>query len=105
MYGSTGCHVAARAYRTAERSGPPPWDSNRIPLLQICVGGHNKNPARLIAPGDTLPTRLWALILPASAVLGDSLPPGRYYFAVLPPLEEFNPPPPIIGSGQTRRVT
>jgi hypothetical protein len=81
-----GCPLEVRAYRTADRSGVPAWDSERVGE-HPCAGGSRRS----LAPGDTLPVAdVWVMNIPSSLFLGDSLPEGRYYFSVRPPLE-MNP--------------
>jgi len=67
-----GCTVAIKAFRTAERATPV-WDSSA--LLQAC-------PAFLASRRLTPATpAAFAFTGTAAGILGDSLPPGRYYFS------------------------
>jgi len=70
----SGCPVEIQVFRTAARTGNPAWAQFRqanfactLPFIE-----------RTLAPGDTL--GLAAIAAPRE-ILGDSLPPGRYYFA------------------------
>jgi len=84
-YTLEACEVAARAYRAPTLGGTPVWHSLRIHDVD-CSGVGN---SRTLAPGDSLPSTHWDLTMPVHAILGDSLPAGRYYFAVSSPLETF----------------
>lgn len=79
-----GCPFEIRAYRTADRSGVPAWDTERF--ASACTN-RSKRP---LAPGDTAPTGGFFKTIPMPHILGDSLPEGRYYFSLNPPLE-MNP--------------
>ncbi len=90
-----GCGTLVRAYRTAERTGPPAWDLARAMAIAC---GDAQGTRRTLAPGDTVPAEIWTVELPEpSRILGDTLPAGRYFFSISPPLE-LNPavdwPPP-----------
>ena len=72
---SSGCGTRIRAYHTHERAGHPVWDSARkgeacLPALRL----------HLLEPGET--EEQFGHRLPLLEFLGDSLPDGRYYFAV-----------------------
>ncbi len=75
------CALQLRAYRSADRSGPPAWRSeHRRPYEggfgYVCAGiGYSTT----LAPGDSL-RRPFELGVPVLEVLGDSLPDGRYWF-------------------------
>jgi hypothetical protein len=67
-----GCVVLVRAYRNAARAGAPAWDQARtVACTQALV-------EVAVAPGETVSrnTRF-----EPRAVLGDSLPEGRYYLS------------------------
>lgn len=67
-----GCTVAIKAFRTPERTVPV-WDSSA--LLQAC-------PAFLASRRLTPATPAeFNFTGTAAGILGDSLPPGRYYFS------------------------
>jgi hypothetical protein len=67
-----GCTVAIKAFRTAERTAPV-WDSSA--QLQAC-------PAFLASRRLTPDTPAEFMFSgTAAGILGDSLPPGRYYFS------------------------
>jgi hypothetical protein len=95
-FGGIRCLASALAYRTAAHTGRPVWDSEQVWAPTCELVQH----ARSIAPGDTFPTDLWTVCCSTSLlVLGDSLPEGRYYFSVSPPLDmdpeaEWPPPRP-----------
>lgn len=89
-FASIGCEGEARAYPTPERTGSPAWDTH--PGGQECVEGHGIP----LAPGDSLPAGATVVSAPVPEILGDSLPEGRYFFAVSSPTE-IAPPPPVSG--------
>jgi hypothetical protein len=75
------CNVTLLAHRTADRSGPPAWRSDRARPWEGTYGRGCPQPLIMaqLAPGDSVfrefeeRTRLVEL-------LGDSLPDGRYWF-------------------------
>lgn len=69
-----GCTVLIRAYRTAERSGAPAWDQQRVAVCTMAI-----QIVRL-APGES---REFGMHAGAAEILGDSLPAGRYYLTAL----------------------
>lgn len=83
LYSLVACEVAARAYQTSARDEKPVWESLQI-RQEDCSG---VGMTRTLGVGDSLPSDHWDLVLPVAAVLGDSLPPGRYDFSVSSPLE------------------
>lgn len=84
--GWTGCDFPLEVYGSAARSGFPAWESRRW---------KRRDPATfvgcllvrdtVVAPGDTLgpPKFLVGAFEPVRRMLGDSLPPGRYYFGAV----------------------
>ena len=86
QYTPEACEVAARAYRAPRAGGAAVWESLRIHDVDCSGVGVD----RTLAVGES--TRAgdhWDLVLPVAAILGDSLPPGRYEFSVSSPLETF----------------
>jgi hypothetical protein len=75
------CGLRLLAFKTADRSGTPVWDSNARRPWQGTYGvgcililySHD------IAPGDSMSR--FAIDVPLIEMLADSLPDGRYYFA------------------------
>ena len=69
-----GCVVLLRAYRDAARTGAPAWDQQRgvACTMQLVTMS--------LAPGES---REFLARATADQILGDSLPPGRYYFTAL----------------------
>jgi hypothetical protein len=70
---SGSCPVVLRAYRDAARSGTPAWDADRLDRCapEIAL-------LRRILPGDSIQESFDAH---EEEILGDSLPPGRYFFS------------------------
>ncbi len=77
------CALKLRAYRAAERAGPPVWRSERVePWSGGGVYGCDlKLGISDLAPGDSL--RPFEVRVPLIEVLGDSLPDGRYHFGAV----------------------
>lgn len=67
------CGMRPRAYRDADRAGPPAWDGR--PEGSCLASGA---PVSIPAGG----THRWTRDLSAGEILGDSLPDGRYHFTV-----------------------
>ncbi len=80
-FGFCGTPVSAlRAYHTPDRSGPPAWEWRETGVCRL-PGGNEPLPD--LAPGRFLTAHQTLASTPE--LLGDSLPPGRYYFtAVIP---------------------
>jgi hypothetical protein len=79
------CAVHLHAYRTPDRTGTPVWRSERrAPWEAGYVYGC---PAYLavasVAPGGEFSPGEFALTVPLTEVLADSLPDGRYYFTAV----------------------
>lgn len=76
------CSLQLLAYRTADRSGSPAWNSDQ---RRSAAGSPYACPMYLamrdLAPGASIEPGELALTAPLVEVLGDSLPDGRYYFA------------------------
>lgn len=70
-----GCIALLRVYRDASRTGNPVWDQART------VGCAAAIQEFTVAPGDS--TIIRRSTISAAEILGDSLPPGRYYFTVV----------------------
>jgi len=70
-----GCIMFLRAYREESRSGKPVWDQERE---AVCVAAIQEF---TVAAGDSTVIRQGTIN--AAQILGDSLPPGRYYFTVV----------------------
>lgn len=70
-----GCVVLLRVYRTPARTGEPAWDQARTTGCTAALVEVE------LAPGES--RDLQGAIVPAQTILGDSLPNGRYYLAVL----------------------
>jgi hypothetical protein len=79
------CAVRLRVYRSKSRTEAPVWDSSERPNPDPRTGVETACPlysaATTLAPGDSLTPREFAESIPVDAILGDSLPPGRYYFS------------------------
>jgi hypothetical protein len=79
------CALRLRAFRTADRSGEPAWDSSRRPNPDPRTGERALCPphsaALTLAPGDSLAPKEFAASFPVAAILGDSLEGGRYYLS------------------------
>ena len=74
--------MSVRVYAAHRREAAPVWDWERLgprPCLASAVG-------RSLAPGDSLPNGGWKLEIPTRAIVGDSLPLGRYAVYVSPPV-------------------
>ena len=69
-----GCTVLVRVYRTPERTAAV-WDASALPLACPAFLA-----SRRLTPDA--PARFGTDALPAE-ILGDSLPPGHYYFSAL----------------------
>ena len=72
----SGCPVIVRMYAGSERTGKPAWDALSVPNTACPLPLLRRH----LGLGEALP--LTALTLPRE-VLGDSLPPGRYYAAAI----------------------
>ncbi|MFS8636873.1 MAG: BsuPI-related putative proteinase inhibitor [Gemmatimonadota bacterium] len=70
-----GCIMLLRVYREESRSGSPVWDEART------VGCTQAVQEFTVAAGDS--TVIRQRTISAAEILGDSLPPGRYYFTVV----------------------
>ena len=79
------CALRLRAFRTADVSGEPVWDSSRRPNPDPRTGERTLCPphsaATTLAPGDSLAPREFTASFPVAAILGDSLDGGRYHLA------------------------
>jgi hypothetical protein len=68
------CVLLLRAYRTPERTDQPAWDQQRETMCaQMLV-------QQRLEPGQTFEHQTQ---VSAAEILGDSLPPGRYYLTAL----------------------
>jgi hypothetical protein len=77
------CALVLRAYRSADRTGRPVWDSRQ---REPWAGSYGYGcPAylatRTLAPGQTIRPHEFAARFPLAEILADSLPDGRYYFS------------------------
>jgi hypothetical protein len=77
------CALRLLAWRTADRSGPPAWDSDR---RQPWAGTYGWGcpmylATRTVAPGADFSPGEFSLAVPLIEMLGDSLPDGRYWFS------------------------
>jgi hypothetical protein len=88
LFRSSGCGPRAEAYLVPQRAGPPAWESHQ----EDCATGHQLP----VAPGDSLPAGFSIVVATVPDVLGDSLPEGRYFFAIYPSLA-IAPPSPLYG--------
>ncbi len=70
-----GCLILLRAYRDASRTGKPAWDEARSRVCTMAIESFT------LAPHDS--TVISGRTIGAAEILGDSLPPGRYYFTAL----------------------
>jgi hypothetical protein len=77
------CALVLRAYRRADRSDRPVWDSrSRAPW----AGSYGRDclaygATRTLGPGQTMRPDEFTGRFPLIEILGDSLPDGRYYFS------------------------
>lgn len=71
------CSVPVRAYRDEQRTGRAAWDSER-PVRGCEAIAILRRPG----PGESLPPETFRRTVAVADFLGDSLPPGRYHFAV-----------------------
>jgi hypothetical protein len=77
------CALVLRAYRRADRAGPPVWDSRQ---REPWAGSYGYDclaylATRTLAPGQTIRPHEFAVRFPLTEILADSLPDGRYYFS------------------------
>ena len=91
------CWLFLRAYRTPERAGPPVWDQEGIWRTR---DGGCKLPTRpaVVPAGET--REVYGDWVSAREILGDSLPPGRYWFAVTAYTSPPHPPFVVLPAGE-----
>jgi hypothetical protein len=83
------CSIWLRAYRTADRSGPPAWDQIRHPR----IGAHRPCAmylaVRELGRGESFSPNEFRTAIPVPEILGDSLPAGRYHLVARVHLNGF----------------
>ncbi len=82
------CSANLRAYRPASRSGKPVWEHRLLPARDPKTGMYGPGcdlygSLAVIPPGKSHVLKRFQLEPTVREVLGDSLPPGRYFFTAV----------------------
>jgi hypothetical protein len=83
------CSIWIRAYRTADRSGPPAWDQVRHPRIGAARVCAMYLAVRELGRGESFSPHEFRAPIPVPEILGDSLPAGRYHLVARVHLNGF----------------